>query len=423
MTNTTKTDANTDAGANAGHAAGSGPLAGMRVIELAHIMSGPICGMMLADMGADVIKVEKVPGGDDCRRFAPIIEGGESASFMIVNRNKRGIALNLKTEGGKEVLRKMLASADVVTENYRGGTMERLGMGYEALKLTNPGLIYCAISGFGRSGPYAEKGGFDLIAQGMSGLMSMTGEPGQAPIKAGSPVTDINAGILAALGISAAYANKQRTGLGQMVDTSLFEAGLQQMYWAFANYFADGTVLPKAGSANPTSAPYQAFRTRDGWINIGAANQSNYERLIGVLKIPNLDQDERFATNAGRLKHREALVEMLTARLVERTTGEWLAAFDEIGLPSGPVLEVPDAVAHEQALARGMIVETQHPIAGKTRGIGLPIHFSDGCTRESRPAPLLGQHTAEVLREYGFDDARIRALKAEGAVIETEVTA
>ncbi|MEK6292096.1 MAG: CoA transferase, partial [Paraburkholderia tropica] len=259
---------------------GAGPLAGMKVIELAHIMSGPVCGMMLADMGAEVIKVEKMPGGDDCRRFAPILASGESASFMMVNRGKRGIALNLKTDGGRAVLRRLLADADVVTENYRRGTMEKLGMGYDTLKADNPGLIYCAISGYGRSGPYADKGGFDLIAQGMSGLMSMTGEPGQAPIKAGSPVTDINAGILAALGICAAYAGRQVTGLGQMVDTSLFEAGLQQMYWAFANYFADGTVLQKAGSANPTSAPYQAFETRDGWINIGAANQSNYERLV-----------------------------------------------------------------------------------------------------------------------------------------------
>jgi formyl-CoA transferase len=395
----------------------------MRVIELAHIMSGPICGMMLADMGADVIKVEKFPGGDDCRRFAPILPSGESASFMIVNRNKRGIALNLKTEGGKEVLRKMLASADVVTENYRRGTMEKLGMGYEALKAVNPGIIYCAISGYGRSGPMADKGGFDLIAQGLSGLMSMTGEPGQAPIKAGSPVTDINAGILAALGISAAYARKQATGLGQMVDTSLFEAGLQQMYWAFANYFADGTVLPKAGSANPTSAPYQAFRTRDGWVNIGAANQSNYERLVGVLNIPGLAEDERFQTNAGRLKHREALVEILSARLVERTTDEWLVSFDEIGLPSGAVLGVPEASSHEQAIARGMIVETAHPLAGPMRGIGLPIHFSEGCTKASRPAPLLGQHTSEVLDEYGFDEARIQALKDEGAILETEVPA
>ncbi|WP_321797917.1 CoA transferase [Caballeronia sp. J97] len=404
-------------------APGAGPLAGMRVIELAHIMSGPICGMMLADMGADVIKVEKIPNGDDCRRFAPILASGESASFMIVNRNKRGIALNLKTEGGKEVLTRMLASADVVTENYRRGTMEKLGMGYDTLRALNPGLIYCAISGYGRSGPMADKGGFDLIAQGLSGLMSMTGEPGQAPIKAGSPVTDINAGILAALGISAAYARKQATGLGQMVDTSLFEAGLQQMYWAFANYFADGTVLPKAGSANPTSAPYQAFRTRDGWVNIGAANQSNYERLVSVLNIAGLAEDERFQTNAGRLKHREALVEILTARLVERTTEEWLVSFDAIGLPSGAVLGVPEASSHEQAIARGMIVETTHPLAGPTRGIGLPIHFSEGCTKASRPAPLLGQHTGEVLEEYGFDDTRIQALRDEGAILETEIPA
>lgn len=400
----------------------SGPLSGMRVIELAHIMSGPICGMMLADMGADVIKVEKIPGGDDCRRFAPILEGGESASFMIVNRNKRGVGINLKTDGGREVLRKMLATADVVTENYRRGTMEKLGMGYDALKAENPGLIYCAISGFGRTGPMADKGGFDLIAQGMSGLMSMTGEPGQAPIKAGSPVTDINAGILAALGICAAYSAKQKTGVGQMVDTSLFEAGLQQMYWAFANYFADGTVLPKAGSANPTSAPYQAFRTRDGWVNIGGANQSNYERLVGVLDIPGLADDERFKSNAGRMKHRGVLVDILTSRLVERTTNEWLTIFDEIGLPSGPVLEVPQAVAHEQALARGMIVETTHPVAGRMRGLGLPIHFSDGRTQSPVPAPLLGQHTAEVLREYGFSDARIGALKDEGAILVGDVT-
>ncbi|WP_321942639.1 CaiB/BaiF CoA transferase family protein [Paraburkholderia tropica] len=395
---------------------GAGPLAGMKVIELAHIMSGPVCGMMLADMGAEVIKVEKMPGGDDCRRFAPILASGESASFMMVNRGKRGIALNLKTEGGRAVLRRLLADADVVTENYRRGTMEKLGMGYDTLKADNPGLIYCAISGYGRSGPYADKGGFDLIAQGMSGLMSMTGEPGQAPIKAGSPVTDINAGILAALGICAAYAGRQVTGLGQMVDTSLFEAGLQQMYWAFANYFADGTVLQKAGSANPTSAPYQAFETRDGWINIGAANQSNYERLVSVLAIPGLADDARFATNAGRLAHRTELVTILSARLRERSTAQWLATFDEIGLPCGPVLSVPEAAAHEQALARGMIVETEHTLAGKMSGIGLPIHFSQSPTTHARPAPLYGEHTRDVLGELGYDAAQIAVLEQEGAV-------
>ncbi|MES2264857.1 MAG: CoA transferase [Pseudomonadota bacterium] len=393
-----------------------GPLTGMKVIELAHIMSGPICGMMLADMGAEVIKVEKVPDGDDSRRFAPILASGESASFMIVNRNKRGVGLNLKTSGGRKVLEKLLATADVVTENYRKGTMEKFGLGYDTLKILNPALIYCSVSGFGRTGPFADKGGFDLIAQGMSGLMSMTGEDGREPIKAGSPVADINSGILAALGIAAAYVEQRRTGLGQVVDTSLFEAGLQQMYWPAANYFADGTVLPKMGSANSTSAPYQVFRSKDGWINIGAANQSNYERLLEVLDAPSLAADARFKTNADRLANREQLVELLNTHLAQRTTTEWVDLFDKVGLPSGPVLEIPDVLAHPQTIARGMIVETEHPLQGKTKGLGLPIRFSGLTERRSLPAPLLGEHTLDVLAEIGFSEEEIRALVAERAV-------
>jgi formyl-CoA transferase len=400
----------------------TGPLTGMRVIELAHIMSGPICGMMLADMGADVLKVEKTPDGDDSRRFAPLLDCGESASFMIVNRNKRGIGLNLKTAGGREVLTRLLADADVVTENYRAGTMEKFGMGYEQLKKTNPGLIYCSISGFGRTGPYADKGGFDLIAQGMSGLMSVTGEEGRPPIKAGSPVADINAGILAALGIAAAYAEKQRTGLGQAVDTSLFEAGLQQMYWPAANYFGNGSILPKMGSANSTSTPYQAFPSKDGWINIGAANQNNYERLVEVLEMPELASDPRFRSNAERMANREELVRILTGRLTTRGTDEWLALFDAAGLPAGAVLDIPEALSHPQALARGMIVETRHPTAGPVKGLGLPIRFSGGGNDRNdggspRAAPLLGQHTHEVLLELGYSEQEVDRLAQENAVL------
>ncbi|PLZ00755.1 CoA transferase [Burkholderia sp. WAC0059] len=389
----------------------------MKVIELSHIMSGPVCGMMLADMGADVIKVEKVPDGDDARRFAPMLDNGESASFMMLNRNKRSIALNLKTEGGLRVLRRMLASADVVTENYRRGTMERLGIGYETLKKDNPGLIYSAISGYGRSGPFADKGGFDLIAQGLSGMMSMTGDPGQAPIKAGSPVADINAGILAALGIVSAYSHRQKTGEGQMVDTSLLEAAFQQMYWAATSFFTEGRNPQKMGSANSTSAPYQAFQTKDGWINIGAANQSNYERLLQVLDAPEIADDERFKTNAGRIAHRAELVELLTKRFMRDTAKAWVEKLDAAGLPVGLVLPISEAVEHPQIVARGMVVETEHPLAGRARSIGLPIHFSATPGDVRSPSPLLGQHTTQVLNEYGFSAAEIDRLLTEGAAI------
>jgi crotonobetainyl-CoA:carnitine CoA-transferase CaiB-like acyl-CoA transferase len=258
-----------------------GPLDGLKVIELAHIMAGPCCGLMLADLGADVIKVEKAPAGDDSRRFLPPDIEGESAAFLMMNRNKRGIVVDLKTEAGKEVVRRLLTDADVVIENYRKGTMERLGLGYDSLSARNPGLIYCEISGFGRTGPYAERGGFDLIAQGMSGLMSITGEaPGRPPVKCGAPVTDITAGILAAMGVLAAYVERQRTGRGQRVDTSLFEAGIVHTFWQSAICLATGVAPGPMGSAHPLNAPYQAFETADGWITVGAANQANWLKLL-----------------------------------------------------------------------------------------------------------------------------------------------
>ena len=396
--------------------AASGPLAGMRVLELAQIMAGPTAGMMLADMGADVVKVEKLPGGDDSRGYREPRVNGVSAPFLILNRNKRGIALDLKKPQGRAILLRLVRDADVLTENYRRGTLEKLGLGYEVLAAENPGLIYCAISGYGRDGPYADKGGFDLIAQGVSGLMSITGEPGGAPVKTGNSVADINAGILAVTGILAAWAHKLTTGQGQVVDTSLMEAALQQTYWHAAIAFATGVSPGPTGSAHILTAPYQAFRAQDGWINVGGANQANWERIAEVLGHPEWRDDARFRTNSDRMANLDALVALMDRVLATGTRAHWIAAFDAAGVPVGPVNTMNEALADPQALARGMIVDLVHPQAGATKALGCPVHFSATPTAVTRPAPMLGEHTREVLAQAGYSNADIEAFVAEGVV-------
>ena len=394
-----------------------GPLAGVKVLELAQIMAGPTCGMLLADLGADVIKVERAPGGDDTRQMSQPSVAGESAAFMAMNRNKRGIALNLKLPSAQAALKRMVASADVVVENYRKGAMEKLGLGYEALKKVNPRVIYCSISGYGRTGPYADKGGFDLIAQGMGGLMAITGEPGGAPVKSGSPVCDINAGILAALGIVSAYVHRLKTGEGQLVETSLFEAAIQQTYWHSAIYFATGTSPGPSGSAHILSAPYQAFRARDGWLTIGGANQANWERIARVLGAPEWLEDPRFKTNADRMNNLSTLVELMNARLKARDVGDWIAAFEAANVPCGPINSIGDVLSDPQTAAREMVVELEHPRAGLMRALGFPIKLSATPGKVARAAPVLGQHTREVLAEFGFPAAEIDALVASGAAL------
>lgn len=395
----------------------TGPLKGMRVLDLSHVMAGPVCGLMLADMGAEVIKIEKLEGGDDTRRMLPPDINGEPAAFMMMNRNKRGLALDLKNPQGKEVLRRLVAKADVLIENYRHDTMERLALGYEALKAINQGLIYCEISGFGRTGPWAEQGGFDLVAQGMSGLMSITGEgPGRAPVKVGAPVTDITAGILAAMGVCAAYAHKLKTGEGQRVDTSLFEAGITHTYWQSAIAFATGVSPGPLGSAHPLSAPYQAFETKDGWINLGASNQKLWLKFVELLDDPELAADPRFKDNAGRMGNLPALVDALAPHFKKRTTAEWLALLEKAGVPAGPVLSIREMHAHPQTIAREMVPELDHPVAGKVQTIGLPVKFSKTPGKVAAPAPLHGQHTREILVEIGYSNAEIDGLIAERAV-------
>ena len=396
----------------------TGPLKGVTIIELAHIMAGPCCGMLLADLGAEVIKVERIPGGDDSRRFATVDIAGESPTFMMMNRNKRGIAVDLKTGGGKEVLRRLLKTADVVIENYRRGTMERFGLGYDSLKEANPRLVYCEISGFGRTGPYADRGGFDLIAQGMSGMMSFTGEgAGRPPVKAGAPITDITAGILASLGIVAALLERQHSGLGQRVDTSLFEAGITHTFWQSALALASGVSPGALGTGSPVAAPYQAFPTADGWITVGGANQANWLKLLGVLETPELGDDPRFVENRDRMENVAALEAVLNELFRKRTSAEWLAKLEVAGVPAGPVMSVGEMHQDPQTLARNMVLEVDHPRAGKVKTLGPPVKLSRTPASVRRPAPLFGQHTAEVLAEYGYSSEEIDKFAAAGAII------
>lgn len=396
-----------------------GPLKGMKVLDMAHVMAGPTCARMLADMGADVVKIEKADGGDDTRRMLPPDIKGQSAAYMMMNRNKRGVVLDLKKPAGREALKRLVKTADVLIENYRHDTLDKLGIGYEALRQINPGLIYCAISGFGRSGPFSDQGGYDLIAQGMSGLMSITGEgPGRPPVKVGSPVCDITAGIIGAMGVCAAYSHKLKTGEGQFVDTSLFEAGITLTYWQSAICFATGISPGPMGSAHPLNTPYQAFQTKDGWVNVGASNTKMYPMLCKILGCHDLATDPRFAKGEDRMNRLEEFIGVLSPYFKARTTAEWLVELEKAGIPSGPVLSIKDMQAHPQAVARDMVPSVEHQVAGTVQTIGLPVKFSQTPGKVVHAAPLFGEHTRSVLAEHGFTPAEIDALFAEGAAIE-----
>ncbi len=395
-----------------------GPLTGLKVIDLTHVMAGPTCTLMLADMGADVIKIEKLPQGDDSRRMVPPTIGDEAASFLMMNRNKRGVVLDLKTAKGADVLRRLAKTADVLVENFAPGVMERLGVGYDKLREANPGLIYCSISGFGRTGPYKERRGFDLVAQAMSGIMTFTGErPDGPPVKCGAPLSDITAGILAAMGIVAAYAHRLKTGEGQWVDTSLFEAALVQTYWQSAIALATGAPPRAMGSAHPLSAPYQAFEASDGWIVVGGASQKHWLKMLDVIGAAELAQDPRFADNAGRMGNLTALEAELSRRFKKRTSAEWLADLERAGVPCGPVQDMVQALTDPQTTAREMVVEVEHSTLGAVKTLGAPVKFSKTPARVRHGAPRYGEHTREVLLDNGFDGTEIAALERDRVIV------
>jgi len=384
-------------------------LDGIRVIDLTQVMAGPYCCMLLGDMGADVIKVEP-PGGEASRDVGFDLAPGVSGPFLAVNRNKRGITLDLKQPEAVAVLARLAATADVLVENYRPGVAARLGLGYEALAAVNPRLIYCSISGFGQTGPYADRGGYDLIAQGMSGIMSATGSPDGPPVKVGVPVTDLGAGLFGVFGILCALRARRVTGRGQHVDTSLFEAGLALSAWEATEYWYTGQIPRRLGTAHRLNAPYQAFRASDGRFTVGAANSRLWPRFCGILGLDHLVADPRFAGVGDRVAHQPELEREIEAVTVRETRAHWLARCEEAGIPAGPIYSVPEALADPQAVARAMVQEYDYPGVGRVKALGNPVKLSKSPARLAKPAPRLGEDNAAVLGELGLDPEAIARL-------------
>ena len=394
-----------------------GPLAGVKVLDLTQIMAGPMCTMLLADMGADVIKIERPGSGDDTRRMGSRYENGFAAGFLALNRNKRSIALDLRSDEGKGVFRRMVETADIVAENFRPGVMDRLGLGYAELAKINPRLVYASISGFGGSGPYRNRGGFDLVAQGMSGLMSITGFPGGPPAKVGVPITDIGAGSFTAFGILAAYIHAQRTGQGQQVDASLLEAGIAFTVWESAEYFAIGEIPGPLGSAHRVNAPYQALRTSDGYINIGAASQPTWEQYCRAIGQDALIEDPRYREPNDRKAREEELAALLEGIMVEHSTDYWMELLESAGVVAGPIFDMAQVYDNEQVLAREMKVTLQDDEMGELQNIGVPVKLSATPGSIRHRAPGLGEHTRAILGEFGYTAAEVSAL-VDGGVVE-----
>lgn len=372
-----------------------GPLQGLRVVELAHVLAGPICGLMLADLGADVLKIERPPKGDGQRWDVAAADsiGPYSASFSVLNRNKRSLLLDLKQEHDRTQLIELLSSADVLLHNYRTGALDRLGFGYEAMRERFPNLIYCSISGFGGAGPWSQRGGYDLVAQAMSGIMSFTGPEGSnEPIKCGVPITDIASGILAATGILAALHRRQTTGEGDHVQTSLLEAGVMFTYLQSAITLASGTIPIPLGSAHPLYAPYEVYQASDGWIALGTANEANWLRLVEVIGRPELARNPRFSTTSARVENRKELKTALSQCFAGAPRDTWVERLAEAGVPCGPVLTVPQMLEHSQVQSCGMVVSLHHREFGDSRAIGCPLKFSRAGTALPKPAPLLNEN-------------------------------
>jgi formyl-CoA transferase len=392
------------------------PLEHLRVIEVGNFMAVPFCGMQLADLGADVVKVENPKGGDLTRAAGPFV-GGESANFVRLNRGKRSLAVDLKSAAGVEIFRTLAANADIVIENLRPGTMRGLGLDYDALAPASPGLIYVAATGFGQDGPYASWAGLDIIAQGMSGLMSITGEAGRAPVKVGVPIADLTCALYATIAILAALRARDRDGRGQFIDVSLLESAVSLAVWEAGNYFTTGAVPEPNGSAHQAIAPYQAVKSADGWFTFGANTHAHWERTCVLLERFDLIDDPRFATNASRVEHRSALIDQIEARTIEETTDYWLERFIAAGVPCGPIRRFDRVFSDPHLEQRGFFTQTQDERLGTQRHLGSPMRFSRTPVRITRAGPALGADTGAILHELGLSTREIAALVDDGVVV------
>ncbi|MBI3249443.1 MAG: CoA transferase [Deltaproteobacteria bacterium] len=390
-------------------------LSGIRVLDFTQVMAGPFCAMLLGDQGADVIKIEP-PEGDATRRMGKS-QGKESTGFWAVNRNKRGIVLNLKDPCAQAIARTLATTADILVENYRPGVLGSFGLGYEALSQLNPRLIYASISGFGSTGPYAQRGGFDLVAQGMSGIMSITGEVDRPPVKCGIPITDLGAGLFALQAILSAYIHRLQTGEGQFIDTSLFEAGVALSIWESTQYFSTGEIPEPMGSAHRMSTPYQAIRCANGYITLGAANQRTWERFAHVIGAPELLDRPEYKENSSRVQHRHQLALDIEAITVRQPRAHWLTLLEEAGVPCGPIQNYAEVFADPHVQARELAQEMDHPVGGRIRVLGPAVKLSKTPAQLLRRSPLYGEHTAEILQELGYTEADIRELASSGAII------
>ncbi len=392
------------------------PLSGMRVADVTTSIAGPFCAEILGALGADVVKVERPDTGDDGRAWGPPFWNGESAMFLSVNAGKRSLAVSLSDERGREAVLRLAERADVFLQSLRPGLAERLGLGADVVRARNPRLVYCSIGAYGNAGPLREEPGYDALMQAAGGLMSMTGEPGRSGVRVGSSLIDMGTGMWAAMGVAAALLERERTGEGTVVDTSLYETALTYIGYHLVGYLADGTVPTGQGTVFPMVAPYQVFPTRDGELMVAGGNDRLFAAVCEVVSLPELVGDERFRTNPDRVRNREALVAVLSERFRSRDTSDWQYAFLHAGVPAAPVADVADVVASEQTAALGVLQHLPHPRIPDLRLAALPISFEGERARHRMPSPLVGEHSAEVLRELGYEEAEIFELEAAGIV-------